>query len=175
MRDIWEAIARLENLGKLNPIPAAALKLLILTGARKNEILALRWSDLDLDNSRITLKESKTGFKTIYLSQQAIDIINSLNKSGDFIFPSKSASGHLFDLQWQWNSVLKEANLPGRWRIHDLRHGFASTAVNSGGSLSFIGFLLGHKRASTTERYAHVAENPAQALLDKVCQIITSK
>jgi integrase len=174
MKEIWDTIVSLENDGRLNKIPAAALKMLILTGARKNEILSLKWSDLDLDNSRIMLAESKTGFKTIYLSPKAVAILNDMDKSDAFIFPSKSASGHLFDLQWQWNLVLKEAKLIGRWRIHDLRHGFASTAVNNGGSLSFIGFLLGHKRASTTERYAHVAENPAQALLDKVCRLITS-
>ena len=67
---------------------------------------------------------------------------------------------------------MKTAKLEGRWRIHDLRHGFASSAVNNGGSLPFIGFLLGHKRAKTTERYAPVAENPAQALLDLVAKKI---
>jgi integrase len=174
MKDIWETIVRLENIGKLNHIPATALKLLILTGARKNEILSLKWSDLELENYRILLSDSKTGFKTIYLPELAVDVINGLERTSEFLFPSKSATGHLFDLQWQWSVVLKEAKLTGRWRIHDLRHGFASTAVNNGGSLSFIGFLLGHKRASTTERYAHVAENPAQALLDQVSCIITS-
>jgi integrase len=175
MKDLWETILRLEKSNKLNKIPATALKLLILTGARKNEILTLKWSDLELDNYRILLSDSKTGFKIIYLSQQAVDILNDLPKHDIYIFPSKSASGHLFDLQWQWRMILKEANLSGRWRIHDLRHGFASTAVNNGGSLPYIGFLLGHKSGSTTERYAHVAENPAQALLNKVCKIITSK
>jgi integrase len=175
MKDIWNSINRLQDTGKLNKLPATALKLLILTGARKNEILSLKWSDLDLSNYRVALTDSKTGFKTIYLSQQAVDLFNGLERDNAFVFPSKSASGHLFDLQWQWRLVLKEAKLAGRWRIHDLRHGFASAAVNNGGSLSFIGFLLGHKRASTTERYAHVAENPAQALLDKVCRILTSR
>ena len=85
---------------------------------------------------------------------------------------AKVGSGHLANLQWQWRLVLREAGLTGRWRIHDLRHGFASSAVNSGGSLPYIGFLLGHKRSSTTERYAHVAENPAQALLDLVAEKI---
>jgi integrase len=175
MKDIWKTIERLQKSDKLNKIPANALKLIILTGARKNEILSLKWTDLDLDNYRIILSDSKTGFKVIYLSQQAVDILNGMDRDDPFVFPSKSASGHLFDLQWQWQLILKEADLNGRWRIHDLRHGFASTAVNNGGSLSYIGFLLGHKRSSTTERYAHVAENPAQALLNKVCNIITSR
>ncbi|MDR1297104.1 MAG: site-specific integrase [Deltaproteobacteria bacterium] len=174
MRSIWETIGRLEEAGRLNKVPAAALKLIVLTGARKNEILTLKWDDLELDGHRIVLTDSKTGFKVIYLSQQAEEILRGVERTGDFVFPSKSASGHLFDLQWQWRQILREAALAGKWRIHDLRHGFASTAVNNGGSLSYIGFLLGHKRVSTTERYAHVAENPAQDLLDKVCRIITS-
>jgi integrase len=175
MKAIWDTINRLQNENKLNQIPATALKVIILTGARKNEILTLKWTDLDLENYRILLSESKTGFKVIYLSQQAVNVLNELERTDDFVFPSKSASGHLFDLQWQWRQILRETNLSGRWRIHDLRHGFASTAVNNGGSLPYIGFLLGHKRVTTTERYAHVAANPAQALLNKVCDIITSR
>ena len=101
-----------------------------------------------------------------------MDVLRKLSNGGVYVFPSRSSSGHLADLQWQWRTVLKTAKLEGRWRIHDLRHGFASSAVNNGGSLPFIGFLLGHKRAKTTERYAHVAENPAQALLDLVAKKI---
>jgi integrase len=171
---LWETISNLEDKGELNMLPAAAFKLLMLTGARKNEILSLKWLDMEFESKKAILADSKTGFKTIYFPQQAIDIIRGLPRTSPFIFPSQSASGHLANLQWQWRAVLKEAGLEGRWRIHDLRHGFASSAVNSGGSLPFIGFLLGHKRASTTERYAHVAENPAQALLDLVAEKITS-
>lgn len=171
---LWETIIDLESRGVLNELPATALKLLMLTGARKNEILSLKWLDMDFNGKKATLADSKTGFKTIYFPQQAIDLLRRLPKTSSFIFPSQSASGRLANLQWQWRAVLKAAKLEGRWRIHDLRHGFASSAVNSGGSLPFIGFLLGHKRASTTERYAHVAENPAQALLDLVAQKIIS-
>jgi integrase len=168
MSGLWETITDLEARGVLNRLPAAALKLLMLTGARKSEILSLRWLDMDFSGQKATLTDSKTGFKTLYFPRQAMDIIAALPKTSAFIFPGRSASGHLANLQWQWRTVLREAKLEGGWRVHDLRHGFASSAVNSGGSLPHIGFLLGHKRASTTERYAHVAENPAQALLDLV-------
>ncbi|MDR3205039.1 MAG: site-specific integrase [Deltaproteobacteria bacterium] len=172
MKLIWEAVVNLDRAGKLNPLPVLAFKLLILTGARKNEILGLKWSDIEFQNSRAILSESKTGFKVIHLPQQAIELLKKLPQEGVYVFPSSSVSGHLFDLQWQWQKVLEESGLKGRWRIHDLRHGFASAAVNSGGSLAFIGFLLGHKKSSTTERYAHVAQNPAQALLNQVAQSI---
>ena len=169
---LWETIGRLECSGALNRLPAAALKLLLLTGARKSEILSLKWSDLEFEGRRALLNDSKTGFKTIYFPRQALDLLRKLPQTDVFVFPSQSASGHLANLQWQWRLVLREAGLTGRWRIHDLRHGFASSAVNNGGSLPYIGFLLGHKRSSTTERYAHVAENPAQALLDLVAEKI---
>jgi integrase len=172
MADIWEAILRLESSQKLRPLPATAFKLLMLTGARKNEILSLKWSDIDLNNCRAVKLESKTGFKVIYLPDQAIDILKKMDKTDIFVFTSKSSTGHLFDLQWQWRYIVEEAKLEGRWRIHDLRHGFASAAVNNGGTLSHIGFLLGHKRPSTTAKYAHVAENPAQKLLNNVANII---
>jgi integrase len=168
MTHLWETIGELERKGELNKLPAVAFKLLMLTGARKNEILSLKWSDMEFESKKATLLDSKTGFKNLFFPRQALDLIAELPRSSPFIFPSQSASGRLANLQWQWRAVVKAANLEGRWRIHDLRHGFASSAVNNGGSLSYISFLLGHKRASTTERYAHVAENPAQTLLDMV-------
>jgi integrase len=172
MKLLWEAVVNLSAAGKLNPSPALAFKLLILTGARKNEILGLKWADIEFQNCRAILSDSKTGFKVLHLPQQAVSLLKNFPQEDVYVFPSNSSSGHLFDLQWQWRKVLKEAGLKGRWRIHDLRHGFASAAVNSGGSLAFIGFLLGHKKASTTERYAHVADNPAQDLLNLVARSI---
>ncbi|MDR1083640.1 MAG: site-specific integrase [Deltaproteobacteria bacterium] len=172
LNEIWDTIIRLEKDNNINLLPATALKILMLTGARKNEILGLKWSEIEFDKGRAVLQDSKTGFKVLYLPEQVLDLLNTLPRESEFAFPSRSVSGHLFDLQWQWRQVLKEAKLEGRWRIHDLRHGFASAAVNNGGSLPFIGFLLGHKRARTTERYAHVAEHPAQALLNQVAKSI---
>jgi integrase len=173
MQLIWDSILDLEKNGQLNLLPAAAIKILILTGARKNEILSLKWLDIEIENNKAILNDSKTGFKNIYLPSPAIEILKALPKDSIYVFPSRSKSGHLFDLSWQWNKVLRHAKLEGRWRIHDLRHGFASAGINCGGSLSMVGFLLGHKRNSTTERYAHVAENPAQELLETVARKIT--
>jgi integrase len=170
---IWDSLLEMEKSSKLKMLPAAALKILLLTGARKNEVLSLQWVDIDFESSRAILQDSKTGFKNIYFPPQVIDILNNLPKNSPFLFPSRSVSGHLFDLQWQWAKVLDETQLGEDWRIHDLRHGFASAAVNSGGTLPLIGFLLGHKRTTTTERYAHVAKNPVQDLLNTVANLIT--
>jgi integrase len=172
LKTILDGLSKLESSGQINLLPATAIKLLILTGARKGEILGLKWSEIDFENAKAFLSDSKTGVKTLYLPDCALDLLKALPQDGDFVFPSRSASGRLADLQWQWQKLLKETPLSGRWRIHDLRHGFASVAVNLGGTLPFIGFLLGHKRAQTTERYAHVAEHPAKALLNQVAKIL---
>jgi site-specific recombinase XerD len=98
-----------------------------------------------------------------------LEVLNSLPRfDSDYVFASdESASGHLSSLRRPWAAVCEKAGLKGRgWRIHDLRHAFASAAVNSGASLSFIGKLLGHSNASTTARYAHVAENPAHQVAE---------
>ena len=93
------------------------------------------------------LPDSKTGFKNLHLSAPAIEVLSSLpfaEKSG-YVFPSlTAASGHIEGLRKSWLLVCEAAKLQGRWRIHDLRHGFASAAVNSGASLPVIGVLLGH-------------------------------
>jgi integrase len=172
LQELWDAIDRLENSQKLHLYPATALKLLIMTGARKNEILGLKWTDFNQDQSSAALTDTKTGFKTLNFPVKARQILQALPRESEYLFPSRSSTGHLFNLQWQWKQVLREAKLVDRWRIHDLRHGFASVAVNLGGSLSFIGFLLGHKKASTTEKYAHVAQHPALGLLNDVVDAI---
>jgi integrase len=83
----------------------------------------------------------------------------------EYVFPSDLRSAHLSSLRKPWAAVCAQAGLSG-WRIHDLRHAFASAAVNSGSSLPFIGKLLGHSQVSATARYAHVAANPAHQVAE---------
>jgi integrase len=161
---IGQSLTALEVLGKVSLMPAAALRLLLLTGARLEEVLSLKWSYLNLETCLANLPDSKTGFKILHLPQPAVEILNSLPKfTSEYVFPSESASGHLSSLRKAWAAVCANAGLSG-WRLHDLRHAFASAAVNSGASLPMIGALLGHKNTSTTARYAHVAVNPAHKI-----------
>ncbi|MDR1656453.1 MAG: site-specific integrase [Deltaproteobacteria bacterium] len=176
LNDIWNIINDLENKNKINFVPAAALKILLLTGARKNEILSLQWKDINFENKRINLEKSKTGNRTILLNEVCIDILKSMPKISKYVFPgTNNNDNHWNDLRYQWKKIISILNLTGRWRIHDLRHGFASVAVNNGGSLSFIAHLLGHKNTSTTARYSHVADTPARNLLNNVINIIINK
>ncbi len=163
---IGQSLTALETLGQVSPMPAAALRLLLLTGARLDEILSLKWSYLDLDDNLANLPDSKTGFKVLHLPLPAVELLRSLPVfDSEYVFPSDSKSGHLTSLRKPWAAVCAYAKLSG-WRLHDLRHAFASAAVNSGASLPMIGALLGHKNTSTTARYAHLAANPAHNIAE---------
>lgn len=169
LTSIGLALADLEAGDRIQPLAAAALRLLLLTGARLREVLSLKWTYVDLDEGLARLPDSKTGFKVLHLSAPALEVLSSLPAMAfsEYVFPSLTAAiGHMEGLQKPWAVVCEAAKLQGRWRVHDLRHGFASAAVNSGASLPMIGALLGHSQASTTARYAHVAKNPVHELAE---------
>ena len=138
----------------------AAIQLLRLTGARKMEILTLQWEWVDLENRVINLPDSKTGKKTIYLNSKAVEILRSLPKldGNPFVIAGLKHGSHVVNIQKAWTRIRNKAGLDDV-RIHDLRHTFASFAVESGMSLHTVGSLLGHKQASTTFRYAHLADS----------------
>jgi len=139
----------------------AAIRLLIFTGCRLNEILTLRWDDVDLDKGEIRLQESKTGSKIIHLNLEALELLENLpHLPGNiYVIPGEKTGKHLINLQKPWRKIRKEACLEDV-RLHDLRHTFASVGASSGLGLPQIGALLGHTNASTTQRYAHLASGP---------------
>ncbi|MBU6406066.1 MAG: site-specific integrase, partial [Alphaproteobacteria bacterium] len=145
-----------------------------LTGARKSEILGLRWSEIDLERQWIKLPEtrSKTGAREpIRLAEAAIEILQRQPRSKDFVFPAQSASGHMIGLPRAWTRVRARAGLDDV-RLHDLRHNVASVAVSQGTSLYLTGKMLGHRNAATTQRYAHVADDPLQRVAELVAREI---
>jgi integrase len=133
----------------------------MFTGARLSEILSLKWEYIDFEQGLARLPDSKTGFKVLQLPVPALAVLDSLPEMSEFVLPGDSASGHMINLKDPWRYLLEFAGLSG-WRIHDLRHAFASMMVNSGASLPIIGKILGHTQASTTQRYAHLEQNPAR-------------
>jgi integrase len=171
---LGSAMDELAGEGRLSPAARTAIRLLLLTGARKNEILSLKWEDVDLASSRIRLLDSKTGFKIIRLPAPAAEILDGLDRGdGGHVFPGRGGKGHLSDLKYPWKRALERAGLGGKWRIHDLRHAFASAAVNAGASLPLIGCLLGHRNAQTTARYAHVSQSSAAELAERTGESIS--
>jgi len=135
-----------------------AIQLLLLTGARKNEILRLRWAEFDRETHCLMLGDSKTGAKTIPLGDAAIAILEACTDDADgstWVFPSTKTDGPLVGLQKVWEAVCEAGGLEGV-TIHSLRHTFASKAANEGPSLYLASKLLGHADVKTTQGYSHV-------------------
>ena len=152
----------------------AFVRLALMTGARKNELLSLRWSDVDLKKGRLHLPDSKTGKRAIALSDPARDLLANLPKvkSNPHVLIGAKEGTHLVNVNKFWLRVRSEAHLPDV-RIHDLRHTFASIGVSNGVPLSVVGKLLGHKHASTTNRYAHLSDPSLDEGVDMIGRILT--
>jgi integrase len=159
------------RLTKIDQHAAAALRLLLFTGCRLREILDLRWSEYDAGRGLLFLPDSKTGQKTVVLAAPATAILDALPRIGVYVIAGESAGtkdeAPRSDLNRPWRAVRKRAGIEDV-RIHDLRHSFASVGAGSDLGLPIIGRLLGHTQASTTQRYAHVAVNPAKRAADLI-------
>jgi integrase len=146
-----------------SPCAAAALALLVTTGARKQEVLRARWEHVDLDRSMLTVPRAKSGHpRHIPLSPFAAAIVRrqlALREGdGAWVFPSPTLPDRpLANVKRVWATAKKAAGLPADTVIHDLRHSFASALANAGIPLFEIGRVLGHAQLSTTTRYAHHA------------------
>lgn len=166
--ELGDALTASEAAGA-NPHHIAILRLLALTGARKNEIARLRWSEVELDRARLNLADSKTGQKVIPLGAAAVELISKLPRGdGGFVFPDPRHEGEpVRGLDWFWVGVRSRAGLDGL-RIHDLRHSFASIGLAAGQALPLIGKLLGHAHHGSTARYAHLADDPVRQAADRI-------
>ena len=159
-------LAILEELGMVSTTMGAAIKLLLLTGARKNEITSLKWDYVNLERGVLALPDSKTGAKTIPLPAAAARIIAELPRTSEWVLPSNRSEGPIIGLQKAWETVREWCGIDGA-RIHDLRHSFATFAVSDGASLYLVGKALGHAQSRTTERYAHAGADPVKAVADR--------
>lgn len=149
---------------------AAAIRLLLFTGARLREILHLKWEYVDFERAALFLPDSKTGKKTIYLNAPALSVLKAISKVGTYVFPGEPRSSSnrearkfgdqpRHDLKRPWEAVRRLADLKGV-RLHDLRHTHASFGVGGGLGLPIIAKLLGHAQIRTTERYSHLDADP---------------
>ncbi len=148
-----------------DPVAAAVLALLIVTGARRGEALNARWEHVDFERGLLTVPRSKSGQRRhVPLSQVAKAILQrqlalgALTPENPYVFPSRKLPGQPVEgVRGAWARAKKAAGLPEDLRIHDLRHSFASALANAGTPLNEIGTVLGHSQLSTTTRYAHHA------------------
>jgi integrase len=142
----------------------AAIRLLIFTGARRSEILGLRWDWIDFERGEARLPDSKTGAKVLHLPPPALAVLAELPRveGNPHVIIGGLAGKALVNLDRSWWEIRHRAGLDDV-RLHDLRHAFASVAVASGMGLPIIGKMLGHSQAATTARYAHLASDPVKA------------
>jgi len=151
----------------VDPHAAAALRLLILTGARLREILDLKWEYVDFERGLLLLPDSKTGRKTIVLNAPALSILSQLPRVSPYVIVGDNLDKARHDLNRPWRLMSKRAKLDGV-RIHDLRHTYASFGAGSGLGLPIIGKLLGHAQAATTARYAHLDNDPLRRATEHI-------
>src|SRR5208283_5991191 len=160
---------------KLDPFAIAAIRLLILTGARLREILDARWSQVDFERGILFLADSKTGRKPVYLSAAAQAVLASLPRieGNPHIIAGAKDGAPRVDLKKPWAAVKRAAGLEGV-RLHDLRHSFASVGAGASMGLPIIGKLLGHSQAATTARYAHLDADPLRRAVDTIGATISA-
>ncbi|EKE08844.1 MAG: integrase family protein [uncultured bacterium] len=176
-RDRWLNDEELQRLWSVldkysENLTAYVFKFLLLTGARKGEALQATWDQFDLEKglwikpAHLTKQKKK---EYLPLSDKTLLLLEALKKRREgtlpYLFPGKKVGEPLKEVKKFWGTVLKQANLKNV-RIHDLRHTHASHLVSSGLSLSIVGKLLGHTQASTTQRYAHLADEPLRKATD---------
>lgn len=205
-----EELARLSAAldGHGEPVSTNAIRMLMLTGARKSEVLGATWDMFDLDRGVWVKPSAHTKQRRehrVPLSAAALDLLREIRKTADgpYVFPGKTDEDGtprpLTDIKRSWESVCVKAGLavqvPKRnrqgkvmkdkdgktiltWkpnvRIHDLRHSFASLLVSGGASLPMIGAMLGHTQVQTTQRYAHLYDEPLRQAAEHVGNTIGS-
>ena len=175
--DLAKLGATLRRLEAECPLCVAAVRLILLTGCRPGEIRRLCWCEVKPD--RLALIDAKTGPRHVLLGEAARLLLDSLadTASGEWVFPGDKGNGPLTEneLCWFWRKTRDAAGIAADARLHDLRHAHASHAVMNGESLHVAGRLLGHRRASTTNRYVHLDDTTPSQAAGRVALAIRSK
>ena len=163
-RRVGAALKAAESEGWMWPPAIAAIRLLMLTGCRKSEILTLRWDDVDRTAGEFRFRDGKRGPRMVPLTTPALTVLDVIERveGHPWVIPSQKPVICLPDLTYYWNRIKDHAGIEGV-RIHDLRHSHASRALALGESLTMIGRILGHSKVGTTARYAHLVHDAEKA------------
>lgn len=184
-RDRWlrnDELARLRDALDDSPNQRAAnvVRLLLLTGARRSEVMTATWDQFDLTRAVWTKPAHTTKQKRmehVPLSSQALALLeairNEADKENPYVFPGNATGKPLIDIKKFWSDIRAKAKL-GDVRLHDLRHTYASHLVSAGESLAIVGRLLGHTQPQTTQRYSHLADDPLRAATEKFGNTLNS-
>jgi integrase len=159
-----------------NEVARKAIMLLLLTGARRNEITHAKWDHVDWERRTLLVPLSKSGKpRSIALNAQAIALLRSIKPSdrSPYVFPAPTTDRPSPSLYFPWQRIRVRAGLPDL-RLHDLRHSFASFLVNSGVSLYVVQGLLGHAHTRYTQRYAHLTPDTLLDAAETMSGVIAS-
>ena len=174
-RRLGRVLSEAETCRGVSVHAVAAIRLLMLTGCRRNEILTLRWEDVDPAANELHLRDSKTGARTVSVSPEAAKVLAEVPRVADnpFVIPGKIKGTFMRNVNTPWEIIRERAGLEDV-RLHDLRHSFASRALALGESLPMIGKLLGHSRIETTARYAHLARESVHESAARIADSIAA-
>jgi integrase len=174
-----DELARISDaLAGYQGVAADCIKLIMLTGCRPNEAMKAEWGEFDSEPGYWIKPSAHTKQRKVHklpLSPVAIELIDRLRKKrkGKWLFPGDKPGSHMVALWWVWRCVRERAGLDKSARIYDLRHTFASVGAGGGLSLPIIGRLLGHTQSKTTQRYAHLSDDPLREAAEKITTVIT--
>lgn len=154
------------------PLHVAALRLLLLTGCRKGEVLSLEWSFYR--DGRLYLPDTKTGPRTVWLCAAARDVLDGLPRSSRWVFPAGQLRRPWIWLDEFWKQIRTEAGLENV-RLHDTRHSYASMALVGGETIRTVGRLLGHEKPSTTLKYAHLSDATVQEAVSALAPVLSGE
>lgn len=152
-----------------NPQLASIVALLLLTGARKSELLKAKWADVDVERRLWLIPETKNGTpRYVPLSGQAIEVMGKLPRweKCEWLIPNPKTRKPFNTIKRAWDTARKAAGMP-ELRLHDLRHSFCSSAVAAGVDLYTVGKIAGHKDYKSTQRYAHLANDTLMKAVEK--------
>jgi integrase len=154
LAQVGEVLDAAEREGTETPAAIAAIRLLLLTGARLGEILGLRWDQVDREARCIRLRQSKTGAKEIPLGAAALAVLDSIKRTASpWVIAGREPGCPLVNLHKPWRRIRKGAGIAGV-TLHDLRRTAASAGASVGLTLEAVGQILGHTQVATTKRYA---------------------
>ncbi len=149
-----------------NPGAVLAIRLLLLTGARTDEILSLKWTDIDWEHKMLRLRDTKTGARDVPVSKEVLRLMERAEECGEFVCCTTTGR-KIQNLHRTWGILRKKIGLQDV-RKHDLRHNFASTGASAGIPLITVGKILGHKDLRTTQRYAHLFDHEVKAAVERI-------
>jgi integrase len=174
---LGEALDALEKDDGVNRKAIDIARLWALTGCRNEEIAALKWSEVELEEGFLVLEDSKTGKSRRPLGAAAVTLLSALAAkrigTSPFVFPSERGEAHYQGAWRYWDKAVAAANLPGV-TPHTLRHTMGSTATSTGEALALTGAILGHSNPRSTAIYAHVQADPSKRAANRVTKKIAA-